>query len=184
MAQSIRNYTRVVGICFAAALFGVAAVGVAQAQTEQVKAPAAGALILGEIESVTVDDMNDPSSGGRMVVKGKQITIPKDLLIGLPKGRMTLRNLVLDAPEACKALQPPQSGLAVSDTCRNGSTPALARIVAKPAASGELVASLVMVQKNSATTLARFSRERRSRRSANRDAQPPASAVQPVKPPR
>ena len=118
-----------------------------------------------------------------MVVAGKQITIPKNLLIGLPKSRITLRNLVLDAPEPCKAQDPPQSGLAVSDSCRKDKPPALARIVATPAASGEMVASLVMVQKDSATTLARFSKERRSRRARNQGTSG-AYATQPVTPPK
>lgn len=115
-----------------------------------------GSLILGEIESVAVDDMNDSSSGGRVVVQGKEVTIPRGLSIGLPKGRSSLRNLVLDAPDECKSQEPPQSGLAVSDTCRNGGSPALARIVASPDASGAMVASLVMVQKDSARTIARM----------------------------
>jgi hypothetical protein len=115
-----------------------------------------GSLILGEIESIAVDDMNDASSSGRLVVQGKEITIPRGLSIGLPTGRLTLRNLVLDAPDDCKSQQPPQSGLAVSDTCRKEGTPALARIVANPDESGRMVAKLVMVQKDSARTIARM----------------------------
>jgi hypothetical protein len=115
-----------------------------------------GALILGEIESIAVDDMNDVSSSGRIVVQGKEIAIPRGLSIGLPNGRLTLRDLVQDAPDECKSQQPPQSGLAVSDTCRNGGTAALARIVANPDASGGMVAKLVMVQKDSSRTIARM----------------------------
>ena len=116
----------------------------------------AGALILGEIESIAVDDMNDGSSSGRMVVQGKEITIPRGLSIGLADGSLSLRDLVQDAPEECKSQEPPQSGLAVSDTCRKEGTPALARIVANPDASGHMVADLVMVQKDSVRTLARM----------------------------
>jgi hypothetical protein len=145
-----RTYAVAARLCATAALLIATAAGVAHAQ-----AKATGSLILGTIESVMVDDMNDPSSAGRMVVKGKEITIPHGLLVGLPSGRMTLRNLLLEAPEECKAQQPPQSGLAVSDTCRNGGTPALARVIASPTESGGLVASLVMVQKDSARTIAR-----------------------------
>jgi hypothetical protein len=166
-----RKYAGAARIAAIAALLVAMAAGVAHAQAKaagapqaqakaagaaQAKAKAAGTLILGVIESVTVDDMNDPSSAGRMVVKGKEITIPRDLLIGLPAGRMTLRNLVLEAPAACKSQQPPQSGLAVSDTCLDGGTPALARIVANATESGGMVASLVMVQKDSVRTLARM----------------------------
>ena len=130
-------------------------------RTKKVMPPAPvaeGTLILGAIESVAVDDMNDGASAGRIVVKGKEIAIPRDLLIGLPTGHATLRDLVLEAPDECKAQQPPQSGLAASDSCLNGSTPALARIVAKKSESG-MVATMVMVQKDSGRTLARMKPE-------------------------
>ncbi len=146
------KYAGAARICATAALLVAMAAGVAEAQAKK----AAGSLILGEIESVTVEDMSDVSSAGRMVVRGKEITIPPDVTVGLPTGRVTLRNLVLEAPEECRSQQPPQSGLAVSDSCRNGGSPALARIVATPDASGALVASLVMVQKDSGRTLARM----------------------------
>ena len=136
----------------------------AQGRPKKAYAPATpakmdGSLILGEIESIAVDDMNDASSSGRMVVQGKQVTIPRGLSIGLPTGQLSLRDLVQDAPEERTSQVPPQSGLAVSDTCRKEGTPALARIVANPDASGQMVAKLVMVQKDSARTLARFKAE-------------------------
>ena len=192
MAESSRKYTGAAGICLAAALFGVATGGVALAQTKapvrpetaQVRAKTTGQLILGPIDSITVSDMTSPSSGGRMVVGGKQITIPDNLLIGLPKSRITLRNLVLEAPEACKSQQPPQSGLAVSDSCRKDKPPALARVVASPDASGEMVASLVMVQKDSARTLARFEKVRRPRRARSAGDGAGTYATQPMKPPK
>src|SRR5215211_4138877 len=43
-------------------------------------------LIQGEIQSITVTDMSNPSSGGSMVVAGKRITIADKLLIGLSTG--------------------------------------------------------------------------------------------------
>jgi hypothetical protein len=113
-------------------------------------------LILGEITTIAVRDMNDPASGGRIVVDGRQITLPENLLIGLPSGQKSLRALLLDAPAECRSQQPPQSGLAVSDSCRGGRPPALARVVASASASGELVASVVMIQKDSNRTLARI----------------------------
>jgi hypothetical protein len=166
-----RKYARAARICAAAALLVIASAVGAHAQ-----ATAADSLILGTIENIAVDDMNDASSAGRLVVQGKEITIPRGLLIGLPAGRITLRNLVLEAPDECKSQEPPQSGLAVSDTCRNGGTPALARIVAKPTESGGMVASLVMVQKDSSRTLARMSADsaraaRAKARAARRQAQ-------------
>jgi hypothetical protein len=120
------------------------------------RAKADGTLILGAIESITVDDMNDPSSGGRVVVRGKEITIPRGLRIGLPTGESTLTSLVAEASDECKSQEPPQSGLATSDTCLNGGSPALARVIANPTESGGMVATLVMVQKDSARTIARM----------------------------
>jgi hypothetical protein len=171
-------------LCAAAALFVSAAAVMAQAQSTQ-----PGTLILGEIERLTVDDLRDRSSGGSIVVSGKQITIPGSLLIGLPKGRLTIRDLVLDGPDQCKSLDPPESGLALSDACRNDGSPGLVRVVANRTPSGDLVASLVMVQKDSARTLARITPEspRAVRRPAGDSPQQfqdgGADAKAPVKPP-
>ena len=165
-ARTQRRWTAVRMLAMVVATFGLLCIvpSTVQAQGRPKKAFAPrtppktlpGSLFLGEIESIAVDDMNDMSSGGRMVVQGKEVTIPRGLSIGLPKGRSSLRSLVQDAPDECKSQEPPQSGLAVSDTCRNGSTPALARIVAVPDASGAMVANLVMVQKDSSRTIARL----------------------------
>jgi hypothetical protein len=113
-------------------------------------------LIRGEITNITLRDINDPASGGRIVVDGRQIRVPEKLLIGLPSGQKSLRDLMLEAPAECKSQQPPQSGLAVSDACRGDRPPALARVVASAGASGELVASVLMIQKDSGRTLARI----------------------------
>lgn len=133
-------------------------------------------LILGEITHIAVRDMNDPASGGRMVVDGREITLPEKLSIGLPSGRTSLRDLMLEAPATCRSQQPPQSGLAMSDSCRGDRPPALARVVASASASGELVASVVMIQKDSGRTLARI----KPRRGAQADSyrrQPSGSAA-------
>jgi hypothetical protein len=116
-------------------------------------------LILGEITRIAVQDTNDPASADRIVVDGRQITLPDTLLIGLPSGRKSLRDLILEAPPECKSQQPPQSGLAVSDSCRRDRPPALARVIASANASGDLVASVVMIQKDSGRTLARIKRQ-------------------------
>jgi len=122
-----------------------------------------GSLILGELTRIAVRDVNDPASGGEIVVDGKTIAIPDRLQVGLPTGRVPLRDLMLEAPAECKAKQPPQSGLAVTDSCRRDAPPALARVVASPDKSGALVASLVMIQKDSSQTLARIKPTARTR---------------------
>jgi hypothetical protein len=162
-----RSYARVAWVCVNAVLLVVMAAVGAHAQAQ-----ATDALILGVIERIAVDDMNDPASAGRLVVQGKEITIPRGLAIGLPTGEATLRTLVLEAPEECKAQEPPQSGLASSDSCLNGGAPALARVVASSTESGGLVATVVMVQKDSSRTLARMKAESpRAARARVRNAQ-------------
>jgi hypothetical protein len=145
---------------FLTAVLVAGAAGITEAQTPR---KPAGTLILGEVTSLAVRDMNDPASGGRIVVDGRQITIPEKLLIGLPSGQKSLRDLMLDAPAECKSQQPPQSGLAASDSCRGDRLPALARVVASASASGELVASVVMILKDSGPTLSRFRRQHETR---------------------
>jgi hypothetical protein len=151
------------------------------ASTTEVPRKPIGTLILGELTSIAVRDANDPASGGQIVVAGKEITIPDRLAIGLPSGPAQLRDLMLEAPAECKTQRPPQSGLAVSDSCRGNRPPALARVVAAPNASGELVASLLMIQKDSARTLARIKPQGRSRVRAYGQ-QPPDTAAYPKKP--
>ena len=154
---------------------GVLIAGIAGSTEAQTPVRTNGTLILGEITSITISDANDPVSAGRIVVDGKQITLPDKLLIGLPSGSVSLRDLMLEAPAECQSHQPPQSGLAVSDSCRGDRPPALARVVASANASGELVASVVMIQKDSGRTLARIRPQRNAR--ARSYGQPPQDAA-------
>jgi hypothetical protein len=157
-------------------------VGGAAASTEaQSSRKPTSTLILGEITKITFHDMNDPASGGRIVVDGRQITLPEKLLIGLPSGQKSLRDLMLEAPAECKSQQPPQSGLAVSDSCRGDRPPALARVVASAGASGEFVASVLMIQKDSGPTLARIKPPRRAQPGSYR--RQPSGTPAPPKPP-
>jgi hypothetical protein len=139
---------------------GVLVGGAAGSTEAQSSRKPTATLILGEITSIAVRDMNDPASADRIVVDGRQITLPEKLSIGLPSGQKSLLDLILEAPAECKSQQPPQSGLAVSDSCRRDRPPALARVVASANASGELVASVVMIQKDSGRTLARMKARR------------------------
>src|ERR1044072_3012853 len=76
----------------------------AQAQT------ASAAPIAGEIERLTVNNQQDPWSGGIVVVGGQNIILPRNLLMDLPANRLTLTQLFTQAPPAC--LQRGESGLA------------------------------------------------------------------------
>src|ERR1041385_6164223 len=77
--------------------------GTAQAQT------ATAAPITGEIERLTLNNQQDPWSGGVMVVGGQNIILPRNLLIDLPANRLTLTQVFTQAPAAC--LQRGESGL-------------------------------------------------------------------------
>ena len=136
-----------------AGMFIAVAAGAAEAQSAR---KPAGSLILGEITSLTVNDASNPDSGGRLVVDGQQIVVPDKLAITEPTGGSTLQALMLAASDDCKSQKPPQSGIATSDSCRGERPPALARIVASPNEKGELVATAVMIQKDSARTLSRL----------------------------
>lgn len=139
------------GIC-AGLLVAVTATG-AHAQSAR---KATGTLILGEVNSLAVSNASDPASGGRLVIDGKTVIVPDKLAIGLASGPTSLQALMASASESCKSQQPPQSGLATTDTCRGEKPPALARVMASANEKGELVASVVMVMQNSAKTLARM----------------------------
>ena len=83
--------------------------GTAQAQT------ATAAPITGEIERLTLNNAQDPWSGGIIVVGGQNIIIPRNLLMDLPANRLTLTHTFAQAPPAC--LQRGESGLAKADFC-------------------------------------------------------------------
>src|SRR2546426_11579422 len=108
-----------------------APVGAAATTEAQSPRKPTGMLILGELTSIAVRDVNDPASGGHIVVGDKQITLPDQLLIGLASGRVPLRDLMLEAPVECKSKQPPHSGLALPDSCGGARPPALARAHAR-----------------------------------------------------
>lgn len=187
-ANDLRHWIAATLVVFVVVSFGGSSAE--DALHAQTKPAPQGVLILGEIESITVSDMNNPASGGSISVAGTRVTIPDNLLIGLPGKRLTLRNLVLDGPDDCKAQVPPQSGLALSDSCRNDRAPGLARVVASPNPSGNLVAGVAMVQKDSGLTLGRTGPLRGSkedpRRTGKYSAQPRGNRYgsAPPKPPK
>src|SRR5215813_3837483 len=94
--------------------------GTAQAQT------ASAAPISGEIERLTLNNQQDPWSGGIIVVGGQNIILPRNLLMDLPANRLTLNQIFAQAPPAC--LQRAESGLAKSDFCNANKTGAIATI--------------------------------------------------------
>src|SRR5215216_2841094 len=113
--------------------------GTAQAQT------ASAAPITGEIERLTLNNQQDPWSGGIIVVGGQNIIIPRNLLMDLPANRLTLNQAFAQAPPAC--LQRAESGLAKADFCNANKTGAIATIHANRTSAGNVIAGDVFIQK-------------------------------------
>src|SRR5215213_2820769 len=113
--------------------------GTAHAQT------ASAAPISGEIERLTLNNLQDPWSGGIIVVGGQNIIIPRNLLMDLPANRLTLSQMFTQAPAAC--LQRAESGLAKADICSSNKTGAIATIHANRTSAGNVIAGDVFIQK-------------------------------------
>jgi len=113
--------------------------GKAHAQT------AAAAPITGEIERLTLNNQQDPWSGGVIVVGGQNIIIPRNLLMDLPANRLTLNQVFAQSPPAC--LQRAESGLAKADFCSTNKTGAIATIHANRTSAGNVIAGDVFIQK-------------------------------------
>src|ERR1051325_4169199 len=113
--------------------------GKAHAQT------ASAAPITGEIERLTLNNQQDPWSGGVVVVGGQNIIIPRNLLMDLPANRLTLNQVFTQAPPAC--LQRAESGLAKADICNSSRTGGIATIHANRTSAGNVIAGDVFIQK-------------------------------------
>ena len=78
---------------------------------------AAGQLrIEGELKGVTIDNRDDRSSGGILLVGDRRVVVPPHLLIELPGAALTLNELLARAPLRCRAEG--LSGLLATDRCR------------------------------------------------------------------
>ena len=68
-------------------------------------------LLVGQIESLTVDDRTDPLSGAVIKVHGIEVTLPKNLIIQMPARYLTAKDIV-DLNPAAPGVN---SGLALAD---------------------------------------------------------------------
>ncbi len=102
-------------------------------------------LVTGEIERVTVDDPADVWSGGRIVVGGQVVILPRNLLLDLPANRLTLQQLFARAPQAC--LSRHESGLGKADACNTTATGGFATITATRVATGDVIAGDAFLEK-------------------------------------
>jgi len=103
------------------------------------------APIKGEIEHIHLNDANDHWSGGIIVVAGKSIILPRNLLLDLPANRLTLKQLYDQAPAACVSAG--ETGLAKSDTCNHTGFGGIATISANKSTAGNLIAGDVLIAK-------------------------------------
>ena len=110
------------------------------AQAAPVQAP-----ITGEIERVFIDDINDPWSGGRIIVGGQSVILPRNLLIDLPANRLTLKQIFNLAPPTCLAAG--ETGLAKGDRCNTSGTGGFATIAANRTNGGNTIAGDVLIEK-------------------------------------
>ncbi len=100
--------------------------------------------VIGEIQSITLNDPADHWSGGIIVVGGQNVIVPRNLLIDLPANRLTLKQIFDQAPPACVALG--ESGLAQLDTCNAGAG-GFTSISANRTSAGDVIAGDVFIQK-------------------------------------
>ncbi len=109
--------------------------------------------LIGVIEVLKVDDPGNPWSGGRIVVGGQVVIIPRNMVIELPANFLTLQQIFAQAPAACVALG--ESGLAASDECAPGG--GVATILANRTAAGDVIAGDVFLEKGQETVTGRVS---------------------------
>jgi hypothetical protein len=69
-------------------------------------------LLVGHIESLTVDDQTDPLSGAVIKVHGVEVVLPKNLIVQMPARYLTAKDIV-DLNPAAPGVN---SGLALADT--------------------------------------------------------------------
>jgi hypothetical protein len=108
-------------------------------------APPVNAPIIGEIERITVNNINNHWSRGEIVVGGQIIIIPENLLLDLPANRLTLQQLFTQAPAACLATG--ESGLAKADICNTSGAGGIATISANRTSNGNIIAGDALIQK-------------------------------------
>jgi hypothetical protein len=114
---------------------------------------ATNASLAGEVERITVNDPTDTWSGGIMVVGGRNIIIPRNMVFELPANRLTLQQMFVNAPSACAAIDenidgvPDETGLAKGDSCNGSGTGAIVSMLATKTNAGNIIAGDVFLEK-------------------------------------
>jgi hypothetical protein len=111
----------------------------------------------GEVERIIVNDPTDTWSGGIIVVSGRNMIVPRNLVFDLPANRMTLQQFFVNAPAACSADTnpadgiPDETGLAKGDNCNSSGTGAIIGALANKTNAGDIVAGEIMLEKATET---------------------------------
>ncbi len=113
------------------------------------------APLIGAIDVLQIDDPADPYSGGRILVAGQTVIIPRNLVLELPANFLPLGAFFAQAPPDCVAKG--QSGVAADDTCEGGAV-GVATILANRTLAGDVIAGDIFIEKGqeSATGLVSF----------------------------
>ncbi len=104
--------------------------------------PANQFLLTGPIEHLSLDSPGDPASGGRMIVHGVEVVLPRHVEVQLPGQFLSLADVFAQAP-----MDSPDSGLALADA-----TPPLAAFEASVAGNivgSDHIAGLVSISQHS-----------------------------------
>ncbi|MEQ1892535.1 MAG: PKD domain-containing protein [Planctomycetota bacterium] len=101
-----------------------------------------GTNISGTIDLLEIDNPNDVWSGGRMVVNGQVVIIPRNMIIQLPANWLTLQQIFDQAPPAAKAIG--KSGLAKIDGPGFGG---FATVLGNRTGFGNVIAGDIFIEK-------------------------------------
>jgi hypothetical protein len=126
-------------------LSAIAAVALSATAQAAVNVHPATARVAGEVERITVKDPTDVWSEATMVVAGQNVTVPRNVLADLPANRLTMQQVLANAPAGCLARG--ETGLAKADACNTGGAGAIATIEANRTPAGNVIAGDVFLQK-------------------------------------
>ena len=107
---------------------------------------ATNAPIVGEVQTIIINDPTDIWSGGIIVAGGANVIIPRNMVLELPANRLTLQQLFANAPAACQATG--ETGLAKADSCNGSFTGASVDILANRTNAGDIIAGFVFLEKS------------------------------------
>jgi hypothetical protein len=74
------------------------------------------ATVRGTLTAIQVDNLDDRTSAGSVVIDKQRVAIPSAVPVDLPGGTLTLQELFVFAPSRCREKR--ESGLVPGDTCR------------------------------------------------------------------